>query len=144
MFSCDTLINLSNGTKKPIKDLTTNDFILNKLKHPIQIFKVTKHPLQTVVSIQLNNNTEPFYCTLDTTFLVTIDKTHKFETIQNILNNNNVQFKTNLQMFNCKHNLTLLSHSFIDNLTDVYSLETHDTEFTQGYYVNDVITFNTY
>jgi hypothetical protein len=100
MFSAETLVNMSDGTKKHINLITVGNIVMNKLLKPVKVSRVHTLTNQQIVSILLDNGTSLFHCAPTTKFLshtLNVDSSHStgFLPITTIHSNRSLLKKSN-------------------------------------------------
>lgn len=142
MFSEETLINMSDGTKKQINLINVGDKIMNKNLKPVTVSRVHMNTNQQIVSMLLDNGTSLFHCAPTTLFLSHTVNTNNHTTsslpINTIHSNGSLLKKSNKLLAN-ESDVSISTYDDTNHtLKDVYCIHTIDP--TQSFFVNDVIT----
>ena len=143
MFSAETLITMADGTVKHINLIQQNDFILNKLRKPVQVKRINKIPNAQVVEVQLNNGTGAFFCTPNSIVYchhTTNDGSHRTQhcSISDAASDD-AKLKNSISLFSPESDVSITSFndSNPDLKKDVYSLYAIDE--TKSFFANGII-----
>jgi hypothetical protein len=141
MFSGDTMVDLANGRKKKISEITRTDMILNKLNKPVRVRRINIFPNTSSVKIQLDNGTSEFYCSPSSIVYARYINGQGVHTVEfaNIadVHNYNGKIKSSLKMFSPESDISILTYTEETEPQTLYSLEVMDP--TRSYYVNGMI-----
>nr|QBK87508.1 MAG: hypothetical protein LCMAC201_04180 [Marseillevirus LCMAC201] len=72
-FSSDTQVLLADGSYKNITLIKPDDYVLNMRNEAVKVIKVHTAPKVNMMELRYQNWYTPFYCTLSTQFLVTVE-----------------------------------------------------------------------
>lgn len=144
MFSAETLITMANGTIKNINSIKPNEFILNKLRKPVQVKRINKTENTQVVEVQLNNGTGTFFCAPNTIFYchhTTPQGAHttQYCTISDA-HSEEAKLKNSINLFSPDTDVSITSYddSNHDLKKDTYTLYAIDE--SKSFFANGVIT----
>lgn len=143
MFTKGTLIKMTDGSHKDISLINNSDYILNKFNQSVKVSKVHVIYNQPVIEILLDNDSQPFYTSINTLFLYRKieDNLHEsgYISILDICNNNNIiKLKNSMKIFSSETDVTIEKCNLNDNLIkDTYCLHTNDSTFT--FFANNCI-----
>lgn len=147
MFSSETMISMTDGSKKPISTIRVNDSILDKLNLPMKVTEVNKYLNHEAVGIQLNNGTGVFYCDRDVKFLChnvnnNGTSTVGYSSINNIhtFSGSSSRLKSSPKVFSPESDVSITTYDdpTPSHTKDLYCIHTNDG--TYAFYVNGVIT----
>lgn len=146
MFSEECFVQMIDGTKKQIKSLNINNFILNKSNKPTKIKHIVKTISNDYIKIQLDNQKEPFYTSHDTKFLCHFYQNNQhfsyFASITDVIKYD-AFLKSSDKIFSPQSDVKIISYEFIKNSEKTfYTLYTSDN--TKGFFLNNIIVTSIY
>jgi len=143
MFSKDALVYMADGTYKSIDQIKQGEYIMNKLYSPTKVIRVHKLLNQSVVHIQLDNNTTSFFCSPNIIVYSHHTTSHgkhhtEYTSLQDVYYNKS-KLKNSIKPFspNTDVDILLYDDTNLELKKDLYCIHTIDS--TSSFIINGII-----